>query len=241
MIAAVADFVPRHVDRNPEIRTAGKGVPRGHDADDGVRLSIQVKGFPQDLALTGEVALPESVAEDCNVGTAILVFTLGEGAAKLRLGAEEAEKVGLGANHFGAFGTVLAADVKTVRPGIEAHVFEGGVLGAPVEIVLAVQGIGTGSGFRFPESDDLFWVAERKRLQKNSMNDGEDGSDCADAQSQGQDRHNGEPGILAHGAEGVKQVLRQVFDPAGFAHGWQLPSLRFLRSIALACRTSRCP
>ena len=65
----------------------------GQDADDRVRLSVEVDGLPEDLPGSAETALPEAVADHHDVRPIGAILLREEGAYELGLDAEERNEV----------------------------------------------------------------------------------------------------------------------------------------------------
>ena len=83
MGASPADILERHVERNPQIGVVRTAEPRGHHADDGVRIAIELERFSAGLWAPAEVRLPKRVTEQHNAVRAYAIFAGGESAADL--------------------------------------------------------------------------------------------------------------------------------------------------------------
>ena len=73
---------------------------------------------------------------------------------------------------------------------------------------------------------------KRERAQEESVDDAEDDDVCADAEGEDEDGDSGEGAILAEGAEGVAQILRESFDH-GEAPGVTMNFFGLLRAAEL--------
>src|ERR1700722_9036746 len=69
-----------------------------------------------------------------------------------------------------------------------------------------------------PEPNNLFGMIKGQRLQQHPVYDAEDGSVCADAEREREDRDGGKSGILCQTAHAVADILREAFQPAENIH-----------------------
>ena len=142
----------------------------------------------------------------------------------MRRDAEELEEVCLRGDLGYGFGRVGAAGIHDDGPGIQAHVAEGGVLRAPIEVILSGEGILAGRGLGLAQLDELFGVRVRKRLAQGGVHDGENGSVGADSESERDNGDQREGGISRQRSCGVAQILHRVLQPVDAAH---VPTLLF--------------
>src|ERR1700758_2142890 len=90
---------------------------RGGDADYGVTLLVEDDGGAERVRPAGEMALPETVAQDHNWGSAAAVFVGGEGAALREAYAQNGEKVGRNFAKVDVFGFSRLADGAAIEEG----------------------------------------------------------------------------------------------------------------------------
>src|SRR5688500_15669325 len=94
--AAVIPEVPAQL--LPEVGLAGKAESMRHDADDGVRKSVEANGPADDRRVAAEARLPESMADDRFLLGSEEVRMHREATAHGRLHAEHVEQVVGGLN-----------------------------------------------------------------------------------------------------------------------------------------------
>jgi hypothetical protein len=59
---------------------------------------------------------------------------------------------------------------------------------------------------RIPQSHELLWLRVRQRAQEDALNQAEDGGSAADAQRQSENRHQGEPRLLAQDPRAISEI-----------------------------------
>jgi len=79
--ASPADILERHVQRNPQIPIAWTAKPRGHHADNGVRIAIELERFAKRISSRAKMRLPKRVTEKHNAVRAFLILAGRESAA----------------------------------------------------------------------------------------------------------------------------------------------------------------
>jgi hypothetical protein len=120
-------------ERDPQLAAIRKAEPRGHDPDDGMRGSVDRDRAAEQVG-AAEAALPEPVAEDDDVRSAVLLLLGTEGAADQRLHAEQGQEIGGHAGPLDALGPRLVGE-RVARPRPHAERGEGAVLRPPREVV----------------------------------------------------------------------------------------------------------
>ncbi len=221
--AAVGDILAAngHHQGQPEFGAIFHAAEPGrHDADDGVRLAVELKGAADDRGIAAESPLPQRIAQDDD-GIALRHFVLfgPEGAAEGGMDAEQ-RKIRLG-DVFGrdALPLVHAGEG---RAGVreEGHVLERAALRAPVAVVRH----GGAPAFHLrpldiaPQFDQAGRRGIRERAEDDGIDDAENGGVGANAEGQGENRHEGECGAVTQGSHRVAQVLPQGFEPVKRPH-----------------------
>src|SRR5580704_1809702 len=127
------------------------------------------------------------------------------------MNAEEREKVSLRVDYGSWFGDITSGTrgvrVHSAAPRKKAHRLHGLILRLPIEVVRARERIISGRAFRLPKLNELTGLRERQRPQEDGINYGEYRRVGADAESEGNDAHDRETGILQKHAGGVFDVL----------------------------------
>jgi hypothetical protein len=166
---------------------------------------------------SGEVALPETVAQDHDGGGAGPVFFGEEGAPLREIHTQDGKEVGRDFAKVDVLGFSWLAERASIeeRPG---HLER-------TACALAIEKIRVGNilfavDFCVPRigmavhGDELvgFWIGQR--LQQHTIDEGEHHSRCANAERKGQQGYGSKPGPLAQGANRVAEILNEVFEPA---------------------------
>ncbi len=82
------------VEGDPDLLVDGEGEARRHDADDGGGFAVDADALADDIGRTAEIALPELVADERDLGGAGLVIGGGEVAPDDGADAADAEEIG---------------------------------------------------------------------------------------------------------------------------------------------------
>jgi len=177
----------------------------------------------EDAGIGAEVALPEAVAEDDDgmvafagiVGFVDDAADLGADAERLEVGSGD----GLDANHI----RLLAVVDEAVDVVFEAEDGRGVGEDVVLALKLAVEGIGVelGAGEAVgnaapvfdAELDKPLRVFDGERTQHHGIEKAENRGVGADAQSQGDERDDGDGGCAQHGAQAIAGVLEEGFEP----------------------------
>jgi hypothetical protein len=96
------------IERSPELSSCGKVQIRAGDANYGEFTAIQEQVFADDISITGEMALPESVTENDDGCRSVLEVNAGDQPADLGWNAQEREKIARDLIAFDAFGNAFA-------------------------------------------------------------------------------------------------------------------------------------
>src|SRR5215472_13218674 len=197
-----------HVLRYPELCVQWI-VDRGrHYSDDRVFLVIQLDLPVNHMGIGGEVALPESKAEDHNVIVTSFVLISRPSAPQQGTGAKEGKEIRFSWSSDYMLGPAYITQVVSGRPGIERHVLKAVGLRFPVKEIRAGKRVVTGRGFSFEEPHELAGIVKRKRAQQDCVNDAEDGGVSADAEGQGDNCHGGEPASFPEVAKTEAKILQ---------------------------------
>jgi hypothetical protein len=105
-----------------------------HDADDGVRLSVEGDGLADGVGIGGVVGLPELVAEDDFVVSAGVIFFGEENSSVEGLNAEDGEELRADGACCDGLGLSCSGDVELCA-GVEGHLVEDVILLLPVQEV----------------------------------------------------------------------------------------------------------
>ena len=116
------------------------------------------------------------------------------------------------------FGRVGSTRIHTDGPGIEAHVAEGGVLRAPIEVVLSGERIVAGGGLGFAEFDKLFGMRIWEGLKQGGMNQGKNGGVRTNSESECHHGDKGKARIAHEHSRGVTDILHRILQPIHVAH-----------------------
>src|ERR1700752_4948777 len=147
----------------------------GHDPDDLEFFSVENDFFLKRVWIAAEHALPQAVAENCNMIAAGMIFSVGKSPAKERSGTKNREKVCLAKDAQYALGFSGAAHVDVVSLSEDDHVFERLVLRAPIQEIGSGQRRKGHGALGLPELDEALRLAERQRAKQDGVNHAEDG------------------------------------------------------------------
>ena len=89
-----------------------------------------------------------------------------------------------------------------------------------------------------PSSTQFSWIFYRQRAQHDGVHEREDGGVGADAEGEREQCHEGDAGRAQHGAETVKDVLREGFEPVPSPCGVALLAQQCGIAEAAACGCS---
>jgi hypothetical protein len=196
----------RH-ERLPHVGVVGKPVSFGHHTDDDAGDFVHPDSAADDRRIPAVPGLPESIAENDDRFGPRLILSGAEVAAEHRAGAENAERVRRHPHAVGALGGVSAvADVHRLRLVRRKR-------GERARLRLPVAVIGKRDTHVVPrdrvariEVHDLVGVVERQTAQEDRVDEREHGIVDADAERQGEDRHEGEPAILEEHAHREPEI-----------------------------------
>src|SRR5258705_364699 len=145
MFAAYGGLFGCEGEGDPDLSEAGFDHLWPHDADDSVRLSVEVDGFADGVGIGSIVGLPELVAENDFVVFAGVIFFGQEDPSVKRLDPENGKKLrAYWACHDG-LGLAGSGDVEVCAGG-ERHLVADVVLFLPVEEVRCGHGEARHSG-----------------------------------------------------------------------------------------------
>src|SRR5712692_8947000 len=193
----------------------------GRDANHGVALLVKNNRRTERVWPSGEVALPETVAQDHHGRGAGPVFVGQEGAPLREIYAYNGKYVGRDFAEVDIFRLSRLANRASVverrgrleraalAPAIE-KIRVGNILFA---IYFCVPRIGMAV-----HRDQPVWFWIRQRFEKHTIDEGEHHRRGANAQSERQQSHSHEPGPLPKGTNGIANVLKKIRKPAPSPH-----------------------
>ena len=227
------DDVVAHAEGNPEYVWRSERDDAfeigGSDADDGVRRGVQGDGLTDDVRVRAKTARPESVAEDGErVAADFLAFVGIEEAAAIGLYAKNVEEIRADHGGLELLRLGLASPIERKGEGDGGQAGKDRVLiaivlvvgkggGRKLEIDVGVDGLGVASeNFREPSG-----FLDRKRVEEDGVDDGEDGGVGADAESERKNGDKGEARAFLEHTEAAAQVLTKSSGHLGTsrAHG----------------------
>ena len=208
---------------------------RRGDPDDGERHPVDRHRASQHPGIAGEAALPVGVADHRHrrpVGGAVVVHR--ERPPEQRGHAEDREVVA--ADHPAArvLGLGLAPgvhrDVEPAGPAGRGETAEQRRTAAELGVDRVGEEVGAKRAFGhaigatgIADDDELVGRRHRERPEQQRVDQREDGGVGPDADRQREDHHQGQPEVVAQGADGVHRVLPQLGEIVGATHD-SLPS-----------------
>ena len=200
----------------------------GENAENGVRLAIEQDGAADDTLVAAQPRLPHFMREHGHRRAVRHIFGLSEGAARLRVHAEDLEE---------ARGN--RKRLHLLRPVAGSQIHSGGcqpVQRHRLENVVVLPGHVLGNGDGIPPAavgklaGDFHHAVRfrvRQGLQQHRIHYREDGGVDADPQRQRQNRDGGKPRISGQHAERIANVESQCAHTAQYDHGgWIVRRIR---------------
>ena len=191
----------------------------GDDADDRVRLAIELDVAADDARVAVEARPPEPFAHDDGVGATIVVF-LRERPTDDRLDPEHVEKARhdpLPRDRLG--GPVFAVHHHAANARDEAgDLVEGAIAFHPVEQVERRHPAARRSLLLLPHHHQPIGRRKRQRPQQRRVNQREDRAVGANPESQRDDRDGGKSRRAAKLSQGKLHVVPEFFEPLHHSH-----------------------
>lgn len=220
------------------VRGETEGRLRGHDADDGVRLRVQGHGFSDHGGIGGEAFFPKRVAEDDGANARLHVGG-GEKAAVDRAQTENGKEI---FGHFGAFEMAGSSVTGEFLGGIlkDGDGGKGSGGGADIGDIGkrdAEKGkVKEGAARR--KIDEAGRMREWERAEEDGVDDREDGGVGTDAESEGEDRDEGEGGRFFEETQGKAGVAKErVEERCGWGHGWLVEAVWGVEEVEFSGRS----
>ncbi len=178
-----------------------------HDADDGVRHTVQAGALADRLWACAEVLAPELLAEDDHWFVRRRIGRAAERPAVQRRHAEHVEVAG-GDDRAGDAHRVVAGrrhgdGVFAVTRECRQRPLSSGYVHEVAGRVVALRRLGATA----PDLDYRLGVRVWQRPQEDAVDDAEDGGVGADAKREREDRHDGEAGVLDERPDRVANVV----------------------------------
>jgi len=208
----------KNVRLNPGMKDTAEVEAGGQHADHGYGAIVERNCPTDNRRIAGELPFPEGIAQQNRRPAAFDGLFGSEETPKLRLNAEHVKEVA-GHPDAGQQAWFAAAPQFRIRRGEERyvgrHVLEGLVVASNLLVSIHAEGrVGEGAGpVVAGDPGQAARIMERQRAQQNGIDHAEDRDVNADAESEDQDRHDGECAIAAQGAQSKAQVLRDRGDP----------------------------
>ena len=159
---------------DPELDVAAIAETGGKDSDDLHGLIVEGDGFADDGGVAAEVALPETVGDDCDARGAEGSLEREKGAAENWLDSEKGENGSRRDHRRDAFGGAYAGEVEAQAVN-GSQLGKGAVLGLEIEEVGAREGRFGEMGLRLPEPNEF----PGRRIGEGTHEDGVDyAEDC---------------------------------------------------------------
>jgi hypothetical protein len=175
----------------------------GHDANDLAADTFDFDGATDDGRIRAELLLPERMTENDEIVLAGLVVAGIKGSSEQGTNAEDTEKFCGNERRSKTQGIAVTIEVVLVAFGVGGDVERLNLVAESNESTL---GIGAG------DADEILRLGERQRAKKNVVDEAEDGSVGADAQSQSEGRDQSESGRFSEDTAGVAKVLGESFE-----------------------------
>ena len=179
------------------------------DADDHIGLAAQRDRAADDGRVAPEPPHPERVIEQGDALAVRTVFLHRERPTPDDVDAEQAEEVGRDLRHPRLFRTSHVGEVHGVR-AIRGHVLKDAGLLAVVRELRWRAGRSGALWRTGQRNHDPIRVGQRRRLQEDRVDDGEDRGIGANPEREGRDRGGGEAAVLKEHPERMFQVAQQV-------------------------------
>ena len=180
------------------------------NTNDGGWLVVEDDGLSEDVAASGETALPGGVADEGDSGGGELAVGGAEIAAKDGRDAEGAKEGGGDAGAVGGLRAIGGSQHEAVGR-VDVEGLEDGVAALVIDVVEPGEMKARAEGVGFVKDDEAGGVLIRQRADKRGVDEAEDGDAGGDAEGENQNGGEGEAGILAELAEGEAKVLPQGF------------------------------
>ncbi len=188
----------------------------GKNAGHCVGNVVQNDRLTHSVAVAAEFPLREAVGQHGDGGRAGLVVGVAVKASGGWFGAEQAKQAGRG--HQGADDFRSVAASKVVGAGAHrGHRFERAVLGAPVLEIGPSHRHMVGAAHGIVEQHEPVGIGIGQRFQQHAAHHGKNRCVGADAQGQGDDRHQREAGVIKKAPQTEAQVLNHRGDQSASA------------------------
>ena len=181
------------------------------DADHVVRNAVQQDRTADYVTGTAEPHLPHAVTKHRDGRTMGQILSLRKGASGDRQHAENLEVIGGDVGALHRLRRVARSEVHRQGPEIvDRHCLEHVVL-PPHHVLRNRVRIAHARTEAATKLHDPVRLRVRKRLEKNRVDDGENGHICANANRKRRQRNGGKAQIAAHVAERVSQIGQESF------------------------------
>ena len=219
-------------DRDPDVRRLGRGLQvRGkveagrHDADDEMVAAVEGNRPADDGRIRAELPLPETVAQDGDIGLSWPALFGQERASEHGVHAEDREQAGRHA-HGDQHLRVLAMRQPESSVAIERESLERARLPRPVLEVGIGRPVAPALGLRigFPHLNQAVRVGVRKRSDQRRVHRAEDRRVGANGEGERQDADDGKARLAHEAADGEPQIARNGIQKR--QHALVVPALR---------------
>jgi hypothetical protein len=209
VIPAVLERI--HTHRRPRAGCVGKLEARRHDADHGMRNTVDHQLLAEHVGAAAEALAPEAIAEDDHPRCADAVFVLVKVAADRRRNAERVEHRPRDVRALDVVRAVVLCEVER-RPVVDADALECAVVGLPAPEVRVGHRVHvpSASRVRLAEGHELVGVLIWKGPEKRRADAAEDRGVYADAECEAEDSRDSERRILDQRADGEADVVEQA-------------------------------
>ncbi len=193
-------------ERRPEL-SAGRGRElevRRHDANDRVRLCVELNRSADDARFRAEDAPPERVAQDDDPRRAEQPFFGKKRAAEPRVRLEDGEQLRRSPDARDA-DRIAGSREREIGAPVGGDRFQAPDIGLPVFERRNRDAIQDTVGVDFPEDDDLLRIVVRQRVEDDGLDDAEERGVRADAEGERHERDQREGRLPPQRAERVSE------------------------------------
>ena len=203
----------------------GKSKPRRHDADDEMVAAVEGNRLADDGRIRAELPLPETVAQDGDIGLPWPALFGQERASEHGVHAEDREQAGRHA-HGDQHLRILAMRQPEASVAVERESLERARLARPVLEIGIRRPVAPALGLRigFPYLNQAVGIGVRKRSDQRRVHRAEDRRVGANREGERQDADDGKARLAHEAADGEPQIARNGIEKR--QHTLVVPALR---------------